>query len=221
MMKQIIIVFIVFFSSQVFAQIGENINKRYFDIEDENRIPLLKQEDIKKNKIDLSLFTKKDTIWRKPEFVDEKAFKQLKFPLDTSKDFEIEIEITLDGKKKSMNLYGAARPEYVDTSHNPKDDILVQFDMWSDGIYNILQKLHSTELLGVADLKKIRSDHQPDKRTMTIRKINGDFEFYVNTNLILVILPPDPVNEIGFVIPKKSLKINSIMINYITGLDDD
>ena len=219
-MKRIIIVLIVFFSTQTFAQIGENINKRYFDIEDEDRISLLKQEDIKKNKIDLSLYTKKDTIWRKPEFVDEKEFKQLKFPLDTSKNFEIEIDVTLDGRTKVMNIYGAARPEKVDTSHNPKDDILVQFDMWSDGIYNVLQKLHSSELLGVADLKKIRSDHQPDKRKITIRKIDGDFEFYVNTNLILVILPPDPVNEIGFIVPKKSLKIDAIMINYIADRED-
>jgi len=214
-MKRIIIVLMVLCSTQAFSQIGENISKRYFDIDDEDRISLLKQEDIKRNKIDLSLYTKKDTIWRKPEFIDKKNFKQLKFPLDTSKNFEIEIEVILDGKKSAMNVYGAARPEYVDTSHNPKDDILVQFDMWSDGIYNILQKLHSAELLGVADLKKIRSDHQPDQRRITIRKINNDFEFYVNTNLILVILPPDPVNEIGLIIPKKSLKIESIMINYI------
>ncbi len=202
-------------STPAFSQISENFNKRYFDIDDENRISLFKQENIKKNKIDLSLYTKKDTVWRKPEFIDKKAFKLLRFPLDSSNNFEIEIEVTLDGKKSAMNIYGSTISENVETSYNPKDDILVQFDMWSDGIYNILQKLHSSQLLGVTDLKKIRSDHQPDKRKITIRKINGNFEFYVNTNLILVILPPDPVNEIGFILPKKSLKIDSIMINYI------
>lgn len=220
-MNKIIIVLLIFFSTQAFGQIGENISKRYFDIDDEDRVSLFKQENIKKNRIDLSLYTKKDTIWRKPEFVEEKNFKQLKFPLDTSKNFEIEMMVTLGGKKKVMNVYGAARPEKVDTSHNPQDDILVQFDLWSDAIYNILQRLHSSELLGVADLKKIRSDHQPDQRKITIRRINNDFEFYVNTNLILVILPPDPVNEIGFIIPKKSLKVDSIMINYIELSDDE
>lgn len=211
----------LFLSTQTFAQIGENINKRYFDIEDEDRITLLKQENIKKNKIDISGYIKHDTISSKPEFIDEKDFKQLKFPLDTSKNFEIEIDVILDGKKKVMNIYGAARPEKVDTSHNPKDDVLVQFDMWSDGIYNVLQKLHSSELLGVGDLKKIRADHEPDKRKITIRKINNDFEFYVNTNLILVILPPDPVNEIGFILPDKSLKIDAIMINYLVDFEDE
>jgi hypothetical protein len=220
MKKGIIIVLMVLLSAPIFGQIGETINKRYFDIDDEDRITLLKQEDIKKNKIDLSLYIKEDTISRKPEFIDEKGFKQLKFPLDTSKNFEIEIEITLDGKKSAMNIYGAARPEKVDTNHQAKDDILVQFDMWTDGIYNVLQRLHSSQLLGVADLKKVRSDHQPDKRKITIRKINGDFEFYVNTNLILVILPPDPVNEIGFILPRKSLKIDSIMISYIADFED-
>ena len=58
-MNKIIIVLLIFFSTQAFGQIGENISKRYFDIDDEDRVSLFKQENIKKNRIDLSLYTKK------------------------------------------------------------------------------------------------------------------------------------------------------------------
>jgi hypothetical protein len=215
MLKRILVLIMMALNAQTYAQIGEPIQKRYSQIGDEDRITILKQANIKKNEIDISGFIKQDTISRKPEFIDEKDYKQLKIPLDTSKNFEIEIDITLDGKKGALEIYGAARLMKTDTSHNPKDDILVQFDMWTDGVYNILQRLHSSELLGVADLKKIRADHEPTKRKITIRKIENDFEFYVNTNLILVILPPDPVNEIGFILPKRCLNIDAIMINYL------
>lgn len=221
MKTTISILFVVLWTCTSNAQIGGHINKRYYDIEDEDRITTFSQEDIKKNRIDLSLYQKKDTLSKQPEFIDEKDFKQLKFPMDTSRNFEVEIELTLDGKKELLELYFADRPMKVDTNHVPKDDILVQFDMWHDGIYNVLQRLHSTELIGVSDLKKIRADHEPDKRKMTVRKINGEFEFYVNTNLILVILPPDPVNEIGFKISKKALTLDKVTINYLVDFEDD
>lgn len=201
------------------AQFGEAITKRYYKVEDKDKIRTLIQENIKDNKIDLSLYQKRDTIARKPEFINKNGIKQLRFPVDTGRNFEIEIELTLDGETKALEIYFANRSVEVDTSHIPEDDVLVRFDMWYDGIYNVLQRLHATELVGVADLKKIRADYAPDERKITIRKVNEELEFYVNTNLILVILPPSLVNEIGFKISENTLTLDKLAINYLVNIN--
>lgn len=202
----------LFVSSMAMAQ------KKYQEISDSNRIILLEQK-VKKNRINVSGFQQDEKILRKPTFTKKKGIRELKFPIDTAKSFEIELLVKINRKKGVLNIWGASRPNIADPTDDSEKDILYQFDMWADGIYNVLQRLYKI-LIGVKDLKKIRTDDAPDSRLITIRKIKKEVQFFVNKNLILVILPPDPVNEIGFLMKENGVKIEHIRIAYLAEFTD-
>lgn len=188
--------------------------RKYDQFSEEDRVELLNQK-VKKNRIDVSGFIQKDSLLRQPKFINTKKQKQLKFPLDTAKSFEIEIDVRLDGKKGVVQVWGAARIDIKDPSKDTEQDIVYQLDMWADGIYNILQRTYQKILIGIKGIKKI-NPVDPEVRKITIRKVNSEVEFFVNKNLILTILPPDPVNEIGLTIKNKGVQIEKVKICYLS-----
>ncbi len=202
----------------VFISFTATAQKKYLEVSDSNRIVLLEQK-VKKNNIDISGYQQDEKILRKPTFTKRKGLRELKFPIDTAKNFEIECLVKINKKKGVLNIWGAARPNIANPEDDSEKDILYQFDMWADGIYNVLQRLYKI-LIGVKDLKKIRTDQAPDTRLITIRKVKKEVQFFVNKNLILVILPPDPVNEIGFNMKESGVKIETIRISYLAEFTD-
>ncbi len=212
-MKYLVLLTLMCFGTLTFAQ------KKYAEFSDSNRVELLSQT-VKNNTIDVSGFIQRDTLLRRPVFLIEKnkktdkKEKKLKFPLDTAKNFEIEIEVKLEDGKGVIQLWGAARKDIKDPSKDKEDDILYQMDLWSDGIYNVLQKTYKEFLIGISDLKVIKP-FDPERRRITIRKVNKGVQFFVNKNLILEILPPDPVNEIGLTLEGKGIEIEKVKISYL------
>ena len=189
--------------------------RKYAEYKDEDRIVLLEQKKIKKNMIDVSGFTFNDSITRRPLFLEEKNLKQFKFPLDTAKNFEIELFVRINYRKGLLSIWGAAHPEENDPKHDSEKDTQYQMDLWADGIYNVLHRVYNI-LIGIKDLKKILTDDDPEHRLLTIRKVNKEVQFFVNRNLLLTILPPEDINEIGINIKDKGVQIESLRISYLT-----
>jgi len=207
-MKYLALLILLSIGISCFAQ------KKYFAVKDSNRIELL-QQDVKKNFINVGGFIQADSLLRQPTFKPTAKGKLLTFPLDTAKNFEIELDVKLDKSKGAIKIWGASRKDIKKPALDKEEDILYQMDFYSDGIYNILRKTFGGMLIGIGGLKKIEPA-DPDSRRITIRKRNKDVEFYVNKNLILVILPPGDINEIGVVIEGEGIQIEKIMINYLT-----
>jgi hypothetical protein len=207
-MKLLFITAILLIGTSLSAQ------RKYSEYADDERIILLEQE-VKKNRIDISGFQGNDSILRKPSFTTEKNFYQLKIPLDTAKNFEIELFVKLEFKKGVINIWGATHPDEKNPKYDTDKDIQYQMDIWSDGIYNVLHRVYNI-LIGVKGLKKILTDDDPKHRLLTIRKVNKEVEFFVNKNLILTILPPLDVNEIGINIKNKGIEIEHLKISYLT-----
>ncbi|MGB0863642.1 MAG: hypothetical protein ACPG19_10425 [Saprospiraceae bacterium] len=207
-MKLSLIVAILLIGTTLSAQ------RKYSEYSDNERIILLEQK-VKKNKIDISGFQGNDSILRKPVFTTEKNFYQLKMPLDTAKNFEIELFVKLEFKKGVINIWGATHPDEKNPEYDTEEDIQYQMDIWSDGIYNVLHRLYNI-LIGVKGLKKIATYNDPEHRLITIRKVNKEVEFFVNKNLLLTILPPLDVNEIGINIKNKGIEIKHLRISYLT-----
>lgn len=207
-MKLLFITAILLIGTSLSAQ------RKYSEYTENERIILLEQK-VKRNKIDISGFQSNDSILRKPVFTTEKDFYQLKIPLDTAKNFEIELFVKLEFKKGVINIWGATHPDEKNPKYDSDRDIQYQMDIWSDGIYNVLHRIYNI-LIGVKGLKKILTYDDPEHRLLTIRKVNKEVEFFVNKNLILTILPPLDVNEIGINIKDKGVEIESIKISYLT-----
>jgi hypothetical protein len=207
-MKLLFITAILLIGTSLSAQ------RKYSEYADNERIILLEQ-DVKKNRIDISGFQGNDSILRRPTFTAEKNFHQLKIPLDTAKNFEIELFVKLEFKKGVINIWGATHPDEKNPKYDTDRDIQYQMDIWSDGIYNVLHRLYNI-LIGVKGLKKILTSDDPEHRLLTIRKVDKEVEFFVNKNLILTILPPLDVNEIGINIKNKGVEIEHLKISYLT-----
>jgi hypothetical protein len=207
-MKLLFITAILLIGTSLSAQ------RKYSEYSEDERIILLEQ-DVKKNRIDISGFQGDDSILRKPSFTTEKNFHQLKIPLDTAKNFEIELFVKLEFKKGVINIWAATHPDEKNPKYDTDRDIQYQMDIWSDGIYNVLHRLYNI-LIGVKGLKKILTSDDPEHRLLTIRKVDKEVEFFVNKNLILTILPPLDVNEIGINIKNKGVDIEYLKISYLT-----
>lgn len=217
LLHSVIIMLIMAAHSPILAQ-DSIIHSKYYEYTDSNRIVLLEQK-VKNNMIDVSGVQQPAEVLRSPVFVKRDEKKLLKFPLDTAKGFEIELEVTLDtsdNKKGVVEIWGAIRKNINEPRRDSEKEIIYQQDMWSDGIYNILQRVYDEILLGVKGIKKIRVDDEPNKRLITIRKIDEELEFFMNKNLVLAILPPGPINEIGLNIKNEGVEINSIRIVYLS-----
>jgi len=200
----------------VLAGIPLSAQKKYAEYTEEERVILLEQE-VTNNTIDISGFQSDNSIPRKPVFTVKGNLKQLKIPLDTAKNFEIElyVKLELEEGKGLVSIWGATHPDEKNPKYDRESDIQYQMDVWSDGIYNVLHKFYDI-LIGVKGLKRIITFEDSEYRLITIRKVNKEVEFYVNKNLILAILPPLDVNEIGVNIKNKGINMESIKVSYLT-----